>query len=96
MKAPPNKKKLQSQASNRRKQNACLSPVHSEVKWGQQLHARALLRSLLLPPCSVLGAGNQHAVLVRLNGEGCPLCYISFEAHPAASKDKHVEIHAFD
>ena len=40
---PPNRQKLQSQASDRRKQNACLSAVHSEVGWGQQLHAKSFL-----------------------------------------------------
>ena len=47
---------------NHRKQNACFSAVHSVVRWGQQLRVRAF-------SCSGLSAGNQHAVLVKKDGE---------------------------
>ena len=60
-------------------------------------HARTFLRSLRRPPCSGLGVGNQHVVLVKRQGSPpVMLHHISVEAHPAASRDKHVEVPAFD
>ena len=77
-----NRTVLQSPASDRRKQNTCFKAVHEEVGWGQQQHARAILLSLRRPPCSWLGAGNQHAVLERKDGEICSLCYIAYRSKP--------------
>ena len=93
---PPNRQKLQSQASDHRKQNACFSGVHSEVGWGQQLHARASLRSLHRPPCSGLSAGNQHTGEVGRRRQSVMLHRISVATHLAASRDKHVDLPAFD
>ena len=77
-----NRTVLQSPASDRRKQNTCFKAVHEEVGWCQQQHARAILLSLRRPPCSWLGAGNQHARLERKDGEICPLCYIAYRSKP--------------
>ena len=69
LQAPPDKQEPQSHASDRRRQNAYFSAVHSEVRWGQQFNARALLQSLPRPPCSQLSANSQYAVLVTKGRE---------------------------
>ena len=85
--APPNRTVLRSPASDRRKENACFSAVPSEVGWGQQLHARAFLRSLRRPPCSGLGAGNQHAVLVMREGRVAQMfCNLAYRSQPVLQR----------